>query len=166
MLFPPLEAQMRIAIPTWQGRVSPVFDTAQQLLIVEAADGVETGRHVEALRQEMAPQRAARIRELGIEVLICGAISWPLADMVAAAGVGLVPFINGECEQVLTAYLADRLPSPQFLMPGCCGRGRGRGFGPGAGMGRGRHRHGGQSPMGPGPEGGRGCGMGRRGGSW
>jgi predicted Fe-Mo cluster-binding NifX family protein len=159
---------MRIAIPTWQGRVSPVFDTAQQLLIVEAADGVETGRHVEALRQEMAPQRAARIRELGIDVLICGAISWPLADMVAAAGVELVPFVNGECDHVLAAYLGGRLPSPQFLMPGCCGRRRGRGFGPGGGMGRGRRGRGGGPPLGLGPVGGRagGRGMGRRSGSW
>jgi len=143
---------MRVAIPTWQGRVSPVFDTAQQLLIADVENGVETGRTTEALRNEVPSMRAARIAQLRIDVLICGAVSRPLAAMVAATGVEIVPFINGECEQVLAAFLNEQLAGPQFLMPGCCGQGWGRGRGPGrgsglgagAGMGRGRRRRGGR----------------------
>jgi predicted Fe-Mo cluster-binding NifX family protein len=129
---------MRVAIPVWQGRVSPVFDSAQRLLIVDLADGAEAGRSEQALSEVFPPQRAAHLSRLGVEVLICGAISRPLAGMVAASGITLVPFVSGECEEVLAAYLGGRLPSPHFLMPGCCGRGpRWRG---GFGHGRGRHR--------------------------
>ena len=139
---------MRLAIPTWQGRVSPVFDSAQRLLIVDAADGSETGRSEEGLGSGLLPQRVARLKELGVDVLVCGAISRPLAGMIAASGIVLVPFISGECDEVLAAYLRGEIPSPQFLMPGCCGQGRGwrhrgrgrggRGLGRGSGMGPGR----------------------------
>jgi predicted Fe-Mo cluster-binding NifX family protein len=139
---------MRLAIPTWQGRVSPVFDAAQRLLIVDVADGSEVARSEKDLRAAFPPQRVARLKELGIEVLICGAVSRPLAGMIAASGIVLVPFIGGECDEVLAAYLDGQLPSPRFLMPGCCGPGRGwrhrghgrggRGFRAGPGPGRGR----------------------------
>jgi predicted Fe-Mo cluster-binding NifX family protein len=139
---------MRLAIPTWQRRVSPVFDTAQRLLIIDAADGSETARSEEDLRPVLPPQRVARLKELGVDVLICGAISRPLAGMIAASGIVVVPFIGGECDEVLAAYLDGRLPSPRFLMPGCCGPGRGwrhrgrgragRGFGAGPATGPGR----------------------------
>jgi predicted Fe-Mo cluster-binding NifX family protein len=131
---------MRIAIPTWQGRVSPVFDTAQRLLVVELHNGDETGRTEQDLGRLFPPQRAVRLKELGVDVLICGAISRPLAGVIAASGIELVPFVSGECPDVLTAYLGGELAQPRFMMPGCCGRGmrrRGRWRG-GHGAGRGR----------------------------
>jgi predicted Fe-Mo cluster-binding NifX family protein len=140
---------MKIAIPIWQDRVSPVFDSAGLLLVVELADGAEVGRSEERLTEVLPPQRVARLKELSVDVLICGAVSRPLADMIASSGIALVPFISGESDVVLGAYLSNRLPSPQFMMPGCWGRGPGRGFGmgrgpgPGRGRGRGRFRRGG-----------------------
>jgi predicted Fe-Mo cluster-binding NifX family protein len=131
---------MRIAIPTWQGRISPVFDTAQRLLVVELQDGVEIGRNEEDLGRLLPPQRAARLRELGIDVLICGAISRPLAGVIAASGIELIPFVNGECGDVLGAYAGGELMQPRFMMPGCCGRARRRGWGGGRGGGPGRGR--------------------------
>ena len=127
---------MKIAIPTWQGRVSPVFDSSQQMLVVDVSDGAEIGRSEQPLRGDLPPQRAACLSRLGVDVLICGAISRPLAGMIAASGITLMPFVSGECDEVLGAYLRGELPSPQFLMPGCCGgrrrrrarHGRGRGF--------------------------------------
>ncbi|MBN1917691.1 MAG: NifB/NifX family molybdenum-iron cluster-binding protein [Verrucomicrobia bacterium] len=136
---------MRIAVPTWQGRVSPVFDTAQRLLVVKTQNGSETERTEEDLGSLPLPRRASRLRELGVDVLICGAISRPLAGLIAASGTTLIPFVSGECEEVLSAYLGGRLPSPHFLMPGCCGRGPGwRG---GFGRGRGRRRGQEQGPQ-------------------
>ncbi len=136
--------EMKVAIPIWQGHVSPVFDSAQQLLIVEIADSAEIRRSEEKLPQGFPPQCVARLKQLGVDVLVCGAISRPLAGMIAASGITLVPFISGECEEVLAAYLDKKLPSPQFLMPGCYGSGPGRRHrrhhrgGGGRDMGRGR----------------------------
>lgn len=116
----------RIAIPVWQGRVSPVFDTAGNLLVVDVAGAREVGRTEVPLSEPMLPRRVTRLVELGVEVLICGAISQALLAMVTSAGIVAVPWVAGNVQEVLGAYLARQLPNPRFLMPGCMGRGRGR----------------------------------------
>lgn len=119
---------MKVALPVWDGRISPVFDTARNLLVVDSDGSVEAGRAEEALTDGFAPRRAARLADLGVNVLICGAISRPLACMVAAYGIQIVPFVNGDADEVLSSYLSGRLAEPdfpaQFRMPGCRGRGR------------------------------------------
>lgn len=123
---------MKLAIPVWNGRVSPVFDSARRLLLFEVFNGRVVERGETLLPEEHAPGRVERLRQLGICTLVCGAVSRPLADMIAAAGIELVPFVAGDVDEVARAYLSNELPGPAFFMPGCCGarrRGRGRGFG-------------------------------------
>lgn len=76
------------------------------------------------LDAESLQARAERVAEAGIEVLICGAISWPLELALAHAGVEVISQTCGDIEQVLAAYAAGRLNQNAFLMPGCCGRRR------------------------------------------
>jgi len=46
---------MKVAIPYWQERVSPVFDVAGRVLLVEVAEGKEQGR--QDLAMEGSPGR-------------------------------------------------------------------------------------------------------------
>lgn len=127
---------MRVAIPVWQNRVSPVFDTAGRVLLSDLGEGGE--RFEVPLTGANPAQRVGRLSELGVGVLICGAISRPLAMMVQSSGIQLVPWIAGEVDEVLRAYQSGSFPTDAFMMPGCCGRrrrGRGRRMGRG---GRGR----------------------------
>ena len=78
------------------------------------------------------------IVKLGVEVLICGAISRPLAEMITDSGIRLIPFLSGDVEEVIQAFLAGNLPNSAFLMPGCCGRRRRFRSGRGRGAQRGR----------------------------
>lgn len=114
---------MRIALPIWESRISPVFDTAGSLLVVEVSDTEEVGRTEERLNEPFPPQRAARLVQLGVDVLICGAISRPLLCMVTGYGIQVVPFVSGDADEILSAYLSGRLRGPdfppQFRMPGC-----------------------------------------------
>jgi predicted Fe-Mo cluster-binding NifX family protein len=141
---------MKIAIATWNGRVSPVFDVSRQILVLEVSDTQVVNRCEETL-DESALAKVQRLGELSVKTLLCGAISRPLAEMLAARGIEVIPFVAGGVEDVLTSYLAGQLPSPGFAMPGCCGRqGRfrgGRGCGPGRGgwrSGQGRVEQGGR----------------------
>ena len=125
---------MKVALSVWGERISPVFDTGSSMLVVTLDGAEESGRTTEGLREVFPPRRAARLVELGVDVLICGAISRPLASMIASYGIQVVPFVSGEAEEVLGAWLSGglRAPSvpPRFQMPGCCGmrrRFRGRG---------------------------------------
>ena len=113
---------MKIALPIWNGRISPVFDTARELLVVEAEDGKEIARSRRPLDGSPLPQRAARLAELRVDVLLCGAISRPMAGMLAASGIRIVPFVAGDVEAVVRAYLTGKFPGQRFAMPGCCGR--------------------------------------------
>ena len=152
-----LQPAMRIAIPQWQGRVSPVFDVAGSLLLVDLEDGREVRREEVRLAETDAFDRAADLARLGTDALICGAISAPLEARLAAAGVRVIGFVCGPVEEILAGFLAGELANPAFLMPGCRGQrrrlGQGRsmmprGFGVGFGAGKGRGAGGGGGRMG------------------
>jgi predicted Fe-Mo cluster-binding NifX family protein len=115
---------MRVAIPISDGRISPVFDSARRLVLVDVDNGREVRRTEEGLEEpELAP-RARRVAELGADVLICGAISRPLEAMLLSVGVEVVPQTCGQAEDVLRAFVSGQLTEQAFLMPGCCGRRR------------------------------------------
>lgn len=137
----------KIAIPHWQGRVSPVFDVAARALLVEVnAAGLTVLGDIE-LGSEDAPQRAALLAAAGVEVLVCGAISRVVEASVRAAGIEVISQICGDVEEVSKAYADGRLGYRRYVMPGCYGGrwhsrgyrgGRGRGRGGGCGGGRNR----------------------------
>jgi len=137
---------MRAAFSTWNERIAPVFDAAQTVTVVDAESGRVVGRRDETLPGDLAARRVLRLSELGVKTLVCGAVSWPLHAMLEAAGVRVVPFVAGEVDEVVKAWLGGRVGGEARSMPGCGGR---RGGGEG-----GRRRAGG------GPGGGRGGGPG------
>ena len=116
---------MKVAMAVWQEHVSPVFDASRSLRIISLDDaGSENGRETVEVQVAYPSQRVTLLMDLEADVLICGAISAPLADMVTAAGIRLIPFVAGEAEAALGAFMRGELPSPAFTMPGCGGRRR------------------------------------------
>ncbi|MBN2451629.1 MAG: NifB/NifX family molybdenum-iron cluster-binding protein [Lentisphaeria bacterium] len=115
---------MKVAIPHWQGRVSPVFDVAGRVLLADVDAGGVRSRHEVVLTDEDPQGRAASLAATGARVLICGAISWPLEMALSAAGIEVIPQICGDVEAVLAGFLNGGLARGGFLMPGCCGRRR------------------------------------------
>jgi len=116
---------MKAAFSVWDNRIAPVFDVARHMLLVEADGGrviSETGKTID---DDFPLRKAFFMADLGIDILICGAISRPLAEAVAAYGIRLVPFVAGELHEVKGAWLSGKLDIRRFAMPGCCGRRRG-----------------------------------------
>jgi len=126
---------MRVAIPVWQGRVSPVFDVAGQLLLVELVEGVEASRREHPLTDAEPEDRAVQLSDLQVETLICGAISQALEALLAQNGVKVYGRICGNVDDVLRAFATGTLGAARFAMPGCCGQARRR-FRGGCGRGR------------------------------
>jgi len=131
---------MKVAMPVWNDCVSTVLDFADCLLIVDYESGTIHDRSVVDLAGITMAERVARLRELGIQVLLCGAVSRPLEQMITAAGIEIIPFLRGRADDVLNAYLSGHLLEPVFILPGCP-----RGYSPGRGMGL-RRRGGFSSP--------------------
>jgi len=122
---------MYVAIPTLADRVSPVFDVAQSVVLVELDEAREVRRQTVPLHSQDIVRRAAELSQYGVNVLICGAVSWSLEELLCAAGIHVIPQTCGPVEEVLQAFATNRLDERAFLMPGCCGgrRRRWRGAG-------------------------------------
>lgn len=127
-----MKEKITTAIPIWRGRVSPVMDTAEQLLIVEMNGGIEIGRRQVYLGMTDHTRRAAEICDLGIDVLLCGAVSRALEASLVASGIEMVSQLCGDIECVLKAFVDGKDDLGAFNMPGlswrkgkewCCGRG-------------------------------------------
>lgn len=111
---------MRVAVPQWQGRVSPVFDVAGHVLVVEWVDGQEVARHEELFGIIAPCERVQRLVELGVRTLICGAVSQPLEALLTARGVRVVARVCGDVDEILRAFCAGTLEEERYAMPGCC----------------------------------------------
>jgi len=124
---------MKIAIPIWNDYVSSVFDFAHKLLLIDTENGCETSRTEISIDIKRPPDRVVKLQQLGVDMLVCGAISKSLANMVGASGIQVLPYVTGKVDDVLQAYFAGQLGQPRFMMPG---------HWPGArkGFGRGRRR--------------------------
>jgi len=126
---------MRVAFAAWNNRIAPLFDVTRRLHVVDT-EGRQVVRESEATLEDAAPAvRAARLAALGIDALVCGAISRPQEALIQAYGLTVVPFVTGDLREVVDAWRAGRLGSETFSMPGCRG-GRGRRLRGGRGWGR------------------------------
>jgi predicted Fe-Mo cluster-binding NifX family protein len=110
---------MKLAIPEFNGRVSPVFDCCRRLLVIDTS--VEGPNRIASQdwSEVVCVKRSGRLREMGVRILLCGGISTDLAREIEAGGVEVIPWVSGEINEVLDAYLEGRLPDPRFTMPGC-----------------------------------------------
>lgn len=114
---------MKVAVTDWQGRVSPVFDVAGQVLLVDLDDRQSSGR-TESLGSTAPHDRVRRLTELGVEVPVCGAISWPLEVLLAARGIRVISKVCGEVDEVVQALRDGAIEDEQFAMPGFFRKGR------------------------------------------
>ena len=126
---------MKTAFTYWDNRIAPVFDISRQIRIVESDDGRIVGEREEILEDGLAVRKAINLAQLGVATLVCGAISRSLHDMVVSNGIQVIPFVAGKLDDVIQAWLDDKLENDCFAMPGCCGRRRGNRQGTGSGNG-------------------------------
>lgn len=110
---------MLIALPNCQGRVSPVFDVAARLVLVRLRGEAEVERKEVVLFERQPDGIVRSLREAGIKVLICGAISQELLASLEGGGIRVVPQVCGGLESVISAFCRGTLREPQFAMPGC-----------------------------------------------
>jgi len=117
---------MRIAVPVYHGRVAPVFDVSQKLTLFDVENSEIVRHQEEDFSAEYFPAKISLLISQAANVLICGAVSWPALRMIEGAGIRVIPNVSGSAEEVVEAFVAGRLPQPDFMMPGCCGRRRRR----------------------------------------
>ena len=147
---------MRIAIATYGEMISPRFDCASTLRILEWTGGDPSERRETRLQLAEGCVHSEMLLRENVSALLCGGIRRCDYHRLADAGVMVIAGLNGSFPDVFREFLAGRLKSqPPWERPQGCGpRGHGRGQGGGQGRGRGWTGRGGN---GQGPRGG-GCG--------
>jgi len=109
---------MIVGITAWGNRISPVFDSAQILLVAEILDSEVVDIQVRSIQPLMFDRFLSLLEGLGIQVLICGALCRGHALQLEASNIQLFSFITGEVESVLERYVTERCLD-EFVMPGC-----------------------------------------------
>ncbi len=108
-----------LAVPEHQGRVSPVFDTCRTIWVFDLRDGgtlPQRKKSCESLNEEGRPKL---LKELGVSLLICGAISGWMIVQLEGLGIRVIPWRSGEVREVVKAFLSGCLEEDRFAMPGC-----------------------------------------------
>lgn len=110
---------MKVAVAIWNDRISPVFDVSRRVLVLDIENGGIRDKSEYRFANDNPIHKIHMLKEMEIGTLICGAVSRHLFQMVNTSGVTTIPFIAGNVEEVISAYLAGALPNPKLCMPGC-----------------------------------------------
>lgn len=108
----------RTAIPVFMGRVSPVLDTCTQLGLLEPGRKRNITCQTIPVKGKSIFERADEIKKLGVLVVICGAVSDALYNLLKESNIDLVCGITGDIEEVIDAYRNRKLTQARFRMPG------------------------------------------------
>ena len=110
---------MKVALSVWKEDISTVFDSADQLLVLEL-DGADCRKQtIVKLNAADILGRANQIKEKQIDVLICGAISRSLENALTSQGIRVYAFVRGSVEEVFAAYKNGELDQAIYALPGC-----------------------------------------------
>ena len=100
---------MRIAIPCWEDRISPLLDAARDLLILEV-DGSEVKMRMSfSIADTTSLEKVGFLKKKNVMVLLCSAISDRLLDMLRANDIQVYPQNTGHVDEVIEALLQGRL---------------------------------------------------------
>jgi predicted Fe-Mo cluster-binding NifX family protein len=113
---------MNVAITVWGNRISPVFDSAQTLLIAEISEDQVVDRKLQLFQATMFNRCLKLLKELNVHVLICGALCEGPVRMLESHDIEVIAFITGEAEEILECFVQGK-DLKEFAMPGC-GHGR------------------------------------------
>jgi len=109
---------VRIGIPIFHDRVSPVLDTCSRLLIIDFEDNVEIERREVFTANYSVAKRFELIQKAKLNVIICCGISDVFDRMLQTTDIQLICGIAGRVDQVAEAFICDKIDDPCFWMPG------------------------------------------------
>ena len=109
---------MIIAVTTWNGGISPVFEVSQKLELFEVENGQVLTQKTLTIPPLSSGEKVDLLVGYGVVVLICGALTRQTEKMIRNHDLELHPFISGKIDAVLNAWHQKEL-IPTFKMPGC-----------------------------------------------
>ena len=106
---------MKIAIPAFHSKVSPRFDTAQELVLLEVIDGNVINRERQPLQAHSAAGKIRKLLEQGVDTLICGGIDRLSRQQIGFNHIDVYSWVTGEIDDAVSCFLCDGLNSGTIL---------------------------------------------------
>jgi predicted Fe-Mo cluster-binding NifX family protein len=117
---------MNVAIPLFGTRISPRFDSCEEILIVTIEGGTILDKKTVSISSLTSHQRIAELNNRKVSALICGGINSMVHDYLKENGISVIHNVMGEADEALKRYLAGRLKPRAFCerrqRRGCRGR--------------------------------------------
>jgi predicted Fe-Mo cluster-binding NifX family protein len=111
---------MNVAIPLFGSRISPRFDSCQEILIATIEDARIVDQKTVSISSLNPVQRIAELCSRNVNTMICGGISGVIHNHLKNRGIRVISEVMGEAEEALNQYLAGQLQPRTF----CEGRRR------------------------------------------
>lgn len=105
-------------------RISPMFDAAEHVLLLDCRCRIGRPEPVVAAMPSDIPGKIEFLRNNGVDLVITGAISNEDVQRLHELGIRVCPFVSGRWEDVWMEWKTVRKLSACHVMPGCCGHHR------------------------------------------
>jgi CheY-like chemotaxis protein/predicted Fe-Mo cluster-binding NifX family protein len=111
----------KVAVPIFRSRVAPVFDYCVRVSVFDIGHDRQIERRELYLGTLAPTERVGALIKEGVTTLVCGGISDALYKMLQTSGISVIGGLAGPVEEILEAFMWDRLDEPQYCMPGIGG---------------------------------------------
>lgn len=115
-----------VAVAIWRERIAPVFDSARQIRVIRISPEEDLETLDWLLDEGGYHEKVSTLLRLGVQELLCGAVSNEFRLLLEGAGIVVRSFLAGDVIEVLEAWRNGHLDDSRFAMPGCCCRQRRR----------------------------------------
>ena len=109
---------LRVGIPIFESRVSPVLDACNRMLLIDFEGGREIKRMEISLEKTNLIERIDVFTRWGIQQIICSGVSDLMCKYLVAKKIKLISGVAGELDKIIHAYICNRLNDACFKMPG------------------------------------------------
>ncbi len=117
---------MKIAISSSGNTIATTFDFGDEVVVFECMNKKVTDKQRFNLKNTFVFMRTTELKDLGITVLICGAISNSAVFMLQHHGIEVLNGITGEIDTIINEFLHGNINQPRYRLPGFTGRRCGR----------------------------------------
>ena len=100
-----------VAIPVFEERISPLLDVSERFVLFEVRESAVSQKIEISINAETERFRIQKLKELGVVVIISGAVSRYLSHIIIEAGMKHIPWISGPVDEVIKSFLNNTLLS-------------------------------------------------------
>jgi len=114
---------MKLLLTDWQGRISPVFDSAGHFMYVQIENQEIVKKELLSIPFDDIQSRIKIIKKIRPDFIVCGAISCFYERLILDMNIQLISRIKGETNLIVKSMAENTFQKENHIMPGCRGKG-------------------------------------------